>query len=133
MIACCAVVGTVVVYLLAESAVTRPSPEDETLTTIFVIHERILMYAAENGRVPKSLDELPELPDKSNKLVDGWSHRILYRVIDAKTVELASRGRGDPLSADVDAAYVRRFALRDESGRWNDPLCDWLPPNEGKR
>jgi Type II secretion system (T2SS), protein G len=120
------------IVIASELLVTRAKPREMTLTTMFVIHRRILLYAAEHGDHPKSLDDLPNLQGYDNRLVDAWNRRIDYRIIDGDIVELTSLGE-DGLTGGTGEAQdiVRRFALHDKDGHWNDPLGDWLPVSQG--
>src|SRR5262249_40382443 len=92
---------------------------------------RVLIYAAEHKSAPKSLQVLPLLNGFTNDIVDGWNHEIGYRLVGDNIIELTSFGEdGVAGGAGESRDYVRRFKLRDENGKWNDPLSDWLPESE---
>jgi hypothetical protein len=119
------------VVVLTQSLVTRPRRTEKTWTTMFFIHRRILIYAAQHGHPPQTLEDLPTLPGYSNELVDAWNRKIKYEIVGGNIVELSSLGKdGLPGGTGEDHDIVRRFTLRDKDGHWNDPLSDWLPPDE---
>jgi hypothetical protein len=85
-----AIIAIVAALLIGDALATRIKPNEKTLNTMFLIHRRILMYAAQCGHPPKTLEELPDLQGYNCELVDAWKRKVDYQVIDGNIVELTS-------------------------------------------
>lgn len=67
-------------------------PRDSTRATMWEVKRRILRYAHENGKLPTSLDGLPEIPAHGKKITDWWGNSIQFEVDSAGIVTLTSAG-----------------------------------------
>jgi hypothetical protein len=67
-------------------------PHEMTLTRMFGVKKRILIYSAQNVRPPARLEDLPPLDGYDNELVDASGRVIEYHVDDNEIVSLSSLG-----------------------------------------
>lgn len=105
-------------YVISESLVTRIPPRSATHGTIWVMKHRILRYAKLHDSLPTSINDLPEIPEKLNRVQDAWGRDILMSFADAKAT-LTSLGRdGKPGGIGEDADVTGVFPLKDENGAW---------------
>ncbi len=122
----CVIAVLCAIAFVADCAATRPPRREATLSRMFFIHRRILMYAHEHHHAPEALEELPSVEGYDNRLVDAWNRKIDYRIIDGDIAELRShRQVGPPIGGSDENDIVRRFALHDALGHWNEPMGDW--------
>ena len=100
---------------------------------MFTIHRRILIYAAQHGKHPESLKQLPVLKGFMNETKDAWHYEIEYHLVGDNLVELISRGEdGKVGGTGNNEDIIRRFTLRDKEGDWMSPISDWLPTKPPK-
>jgi hypothetical protein len=85
----------------------------------------MLRYAAINGSLPTSLDQLPPIAGHINEVTDGWGRPILWRVDGDKAVLTRSGRDGVPGGTRDDADMVGVFRAKTADGRWADELCEW--------
>ncbi len=111
------------IVLAAYLGSTRISARDLTLTRMFVVHRRILMYCTQHDSPPSTLEDLSHLQNYDDHIVDAWDRKFEYHILDGSIAVLTSHGQ----NGFSDQSIVRRFALRDKDGHWNDPLSEWLP------
>jgi hypothetical protein len=100
-------------------------PRSVTATNMHMMKRRTLRYAAANGSLPTSLDQLPRIEGYVNEVADGWGRPIRWRV-EGDEVTLTSYGRdGVPGGTGEDADMVGVFRAKTADGRWADELCEW--------
>ena len=103
------------------------SKKSITITRMTVTKRRILLYAHQNNRLPKSLMEIPTLATFDNSIKDGWGRSFEYQINKNNTVTLKSWGRDGLLGGNgEDADIILSFPTQGVGGGWSDPLIDWL-------
>ena len=121
------VVGGLVALWWVRQFVTIIPPESLTYGSMHMIKRRILKFAYTHNQLPKTLDELPVIPEYSDRLTDAWAERILYRINDDGSITLTSYGKdGRPGGEGTNADMVGVFMSKTPNGRWQDELCDWI-------
>jgi Type II secretion system (T2SS), protein G len=96
-----------------------------THVNMHMMKRRILRYAAANGSLPPSSDQLPRVEGYANEVVDGWGRPILWQV-ESDEVTLTSYGRdGVPGGTGEHADMVGVFRTKTSEGRWANELCEW--------
>ena len=96
--------------LLIFSAITVISPIDLTRTRLFVLELRICNYVKQNGRMPRTLHDLPDVKGKDNSIQDGWGREITFE-IQGNKIKLISYGRygskgGDGKNSDIEHQFI---------------------------
>jgi Type II secretion system (T2SS), protein G len=123
--------GTVMATLVTgcaifDSCVTKIPPRSSTHGTIWVMKQRILRYAKLHNALPKSPKDLPEIPEKINRVQDAWGREIRMSFADGKAT-LTSLGRdGNAGGTGEDADMVGIFPLKDANGAWAAEDVDWI-------
>ena len=91
------------------------------------IKRRILKYAHENGRLPKSLVGLPEIPGQGDRTTDWWGNPIKYELSADGFVTLSSAGGTVWFHRPKDGApLVCRFPSKKPNGEWSDELVPFV-------
>lgn len=102
-------------------------PESQTYGVMHMIKRRVLRYAKIHNQTPKAIDELPVIPEYDNNTADAWGRPVIYIVEQNRIVKLVSYGKdGREGGVKQDADMVGTFSLKDDQGRWQDELCDWI-------
>ncbi|MEM7315733.1 MAG: hypothetical protein AAF497_21555 [Planctomycetota bacterium] len=90
-----------------------------TPTVIGETHYRIYLFAAENDRLPTSLEELSERHGHANRTDDLWGRELIYLINDDGIITLGSYGRDGKIGGvDDDTDIIRRYRSRDDSGKF---------------
>jgi hypothetical protein len=91
------------------------------------IKRRILRFAHENNRLPYSFDELPLIPNLSNKTTDWWGNPIQYKVNAEGIVYLKSSG-GNVWGRNPREGLpiTRSFPANKPTGEWSDELVELI-------
>ena len=106
-------------------------PRDSTRATMWEVKRRILRYAHENGKLPTSLDGLPEIPAHGKKITDWWGNSIQFEVDSAGIVTLTSAGgRVWGYNPREGAPLVCRFPTKKPTGEWSNELVDFIKDGE---
>jgi hypothetical protein len=88
--------------------------------------QQILRYAKLHNSLPTSVYDLPEIPNKSDRVQDAWGRDIVMKFADDRAT-LTSLGRdGKPDGTGEDAEMSGVFPLKDENGKWADEYVDWI-------
>jgi hypothetical protein len=77
-----AMIMPVMGYGIFDSFVTKIPPRSATHATIWVMKQRILRYAKLHNSLPKSINDLPEIPGKISSVKDAWGRNILMSFAD---------------------------------------------------
>jgi hypothetical protein len=79
-------------------------PRSMTDTSLDVTYIRIEDFWNQHGRVPKTPDELPDIPQKDCSMKDGWHRELHWESDGVSTVRVWSLGRdGQPGGTGEDA------------------------------
>jgi len=109
--------------------VDRVPPRPQTTATMQGLKRRILRFAHSNGRLPKTLGELPATEDLANNTQDGWGHPIILSVAPDGTVTLTSYGKdGVPGGMGDDADIIGTFQAKMTADSWADEQVQWIKP-----
>jgi hypothetical protein len=124
---------TILVLDFALSRCCGIPPRDSTRTTMWSIKRRILRYAHENGSLPTTLENLPEIPGHANKTRDWWGNPIRFEVDAGGIVTLSSDGgRSWGYKPQQGAPLVCRFRPKKANGEWSDELVDFIRDADDK-
>ena len=102
-------------------------PRNLTAARMFVVKRRIQIYAKDHNALPKTLTDLPPLPNAFDSLTaDEWGREIDYKADPDGVVTLTSLGAdkaegGTGINKDMTAI----FTARDSQGGWADPTTAW--------
>jgi len=117
--------GVLVAGLLFYSEVMPEAAKTES--TMVAIRKRLLLFARENDRLPKTLSELKASQTYDDKLIDAWGFEIEYLIESNNVVQLRSLGADHTTGGIRKAAdIVRRLAAKNSDGSWNDEFAEWL-------
>jgi hypothetical protein len=88
--------------------------------------QRILRYARLHNSLPKSPNDLPEIPGKISRVKDAWGRDILMAFAEGNGT-LTSLGRdGTSGGTGEDADMLGVFPLKDENGAWAEEDVNWI-------
>lgn len=111
--------------VLAVLFVDTAPPRSMTYGAMHVMKRRILRYAAANGMLPTSLDQLLPIEGYGNEVMDAWGRPILWQVEGGQVI-LTSYGRdGVPGGSGENADMIGVFQVKTASGQWADEFCAW--------
>ena len=111
---------------ISDCFVTKVPPRSSTHGAIWVMKQRVLRYSRLHDSLPKSLNDLPEIPGKSSRNQDAWGREILMSFADGKAT-LTSLGRdGKPGGSGEDADMTGVFLLKKEDGTWAEEDIGWI-------
>lgn len=132
-----ALAGVLLALVFLDFAIGRccgVPPRDGTRATMWGIKRRVLRYAHENGKLPTSLENLPEIPRLGNRTTDWWGNPIQFEVDAEGIATLSSAGgrvwgyrprEGEP--------RVCRFPTKKPNGEWSDELVDFIREGDEKQ
>lgn len=99
------------------------SPHDDTRTTMWGMKRRILRFAHQNGRLPSSVDELPRIPNMSDKITDWWGNPIHFEVtVEGVVILRSAGGRAMFRNPSEGKPLVRSFPSKTPKGEWADEM-----------
>lgn len=115
-------------FLIVYLAIGSPSKREITIGNIVRISGAVQQFAIEEGRIPKSLDELTERrPDMIPSVTDGWGRKLNYSNDGDKTLTIASFGSdGEPGGTEHFEDIFIQLELRDRDGNFLPESEDWL-------
>jgi len=123
-----------------KSIVLPPTPEEATVMVLSGAIERVVESLTANGKAPKSMAELPPLPDGTAPINDGWNNEVLLKINGGGSryvAEIRSKGADGVAGNDddivVDAEIDRppnggQFYVSKQSQRGGTPKT---PEGEG--
>jgi hypothetical protein len=108
-------------------------PRALTLTRMYVLKRRVLLYAQSHNELPQSLEVLPEMEGYDNSIRDAWNRNILFEVPASGAVTFRSLGR-DGLNGGngEDADIIKSFPVRNAQEKWSDEFVEWSKTSEHK-
>ena len=99
-----------------DGLITRVPDEASTLSKMRVLERELKKYHAQNGQLPKNIDELCKFsPCVENCRTNCWGKPIRYVVTSDSQVVLVTSGDGE-------VEFVRRFAVGDDGKNELKPL-----------
>ena len=99
-----------------DGLITRVPDEASTLSKMRILERELRKYHAQNGQLPKTIDELCKFsPRVENCRTNCWGKPIRYVVTSDSQVVLVTSGDGE-------VEFVRRFAVGDDGKNELKPL-----------
>jgi hypothetical protein len=103
--------------------VDKIPPTNLTLTRIWLIRQRILMYARQHNTLPPHLAALPLRQGYDNEIIDTWGNPVLYRVSLDGAIELKSLGADGQLGGTgANADIVQTYRAKQPDRAWSDDV-----------
>jgi len=93
-------------------------PDSSTTTTMYIMKRKVLHYAKEKNKLPKTVEDLPYLEGFSNSNTDSWGH-VINMHINGSEVTLSSLGKDNkPGGKKSNLDLVAIFDAKTKNGSW---------------